>query len=106
MQKDSFAKRSGARLRGGGILKRNLDRVRHGCDDVGRKQRVGMQTKNFRYTADVRGYQGHSRSGRLDHDIGRGILAGWYYQQAALREGVPRLDMADERPPKDRAFAP
>src|SRR5437762_12517811 len=90
MQKDSFAKRFGARLRGGGILKRDLDRVGHGGDDVGRKQRLGMQTKNFRYTANVRGYHGHSRSGRLDHDIGHGILAGWYYQQAALRGGVSR----------------
>jgi hypothetical protein len=96
MQKDSFAKRFGALLRGSGILKRGLDRVCQGRHDVGRKQRVGMRPKNFRYTADVRGYHGHSRSGRLDRDIGHGILAGWYHQQAALGEGVSRLDVADE----------
>ena len=43
MQKNPFSKRFCARLRGGKILERGLDCVRHRPDNIGGEQRVGVR---------------------------------------------------------------
>src|SRR5438034_2944385 len=94
MQKDSFSKRPCPLLRGGGILERALDRVRHRAHDIGGKQRVGMGSENLRNAAYIRRDHRNSRRGRLDHDIRHRIPAR-RNDQLSLGEAVSRLDVAD-----------
>src|SRR6267154_1467945 len=96
MQKDSFSQRLGPRLRGDGILERDLDCVCNRTHDIGREQRLGMGSENLRNAADIRGDHRNSRRGRLDYNIGHRIPARWNDQQPALGEAVPRLDVANE----------
>ena len=47
MLEDPVAKGFCPQLRGGGVIERARDRVRHGADGVRREQRVGMGTEDF-----------------------------------------------------------
>src|ERR1700687_4900055 len=53
MPGDSFAKRLCPFQRGGGIVERGLDRIRHRADIARGKQRVGMGSEYLRNAADI-----------------------------------------------------